>query len=402
MSIKAMNWAMAQMVGGPSGKVVLMAYADYADENGVCWPAINTIAKITEQSRATVQRRLRDFEKIGIITRRERTRDDGSQTSDEITLQMHVSANVSAAESDEEGVSNCNGGIADTDTPPVAGSDTGPVSLVQSPYDPSLEHPKEPKPLNPLSPTADPPLRVIEVKVPERFDEFFAGYPGSRTMDRRRAAAEFAKLTDAQQAAALKAVPLLAAELEKQKRKPKDAHRWLKIAGYELFEGAKPEPAPVPAFVFVADHTENFTAWDIYYRVIGGPKPTVRWSEENQARGMYAGAAWPPFGRGCDPNEANWPFVEFDTRQWWAWNERLAASGRRLSPRDALGPVVTKLVEGQPVVVMEGPIPKREWRKRGLNLPGDPNGWPPTKAQSLPPNVPAEVDDAESENRKTG
>ena len=54
VSIEAMNWALQQRVGNPSGKAVLLILANRSDQNGVCWPGIDGIAEQTELSRRTV------------------------------------------------------------------------------------------------------------------------------------------------------------------------------------------------------------------------------------------------------------------------------------------------------------------------------------------------------------
>jgi hypothetical protein len=50
MSIQAVAWAISQKVGSPTGKVLLICLANYADEHGICWPSQSTIAKETELS----------------------------------------------------------------------------------------------------------------------------------------------------------------------------------------------------------------------------------------------------------------------------------------------------------------------------------------------------------------
>lgn len=408
MSIRAMNWAMAQKVGGPRAKVILMAYADFADENGVSWPALSLIASITEQSKTTVRRYLKELEGIGAISRRERTREDGSQTSDEVTLRLELSINVSAADEphDEEtgGVSLTPpaSGSADPpcqigtppcqpDTPPSHSSHPGAstagtpgVPLRAPPYEPSLEPPREPSPPNPPSGGDGPALRVVEVKVPPAFDAFFDAYPGSKAMDKRRAAGEFAKLTPEKQIKAVKAAPLLAAELERLKRKPKDAHKWLALEGFEQFEVDKPKPPDKPAFVFVACDSEQGRAWDVFFTVVRAAHRSPRWSEEHRAKGWTLREEWPPFGRGCPTDQAQWVWVDHGSRQWWAWAERCTKAGFPApSAEELLGPMVMETVDGKPQPKMEpGTMrPLREWRKLGRKFPGDADGWPPRKAQ---------------------
>jgi pyocin large subunit-like protein len=77
MSWEASTWALSQKTGSPSGKAVLLFLANYADDKGRCWPSQNTIAKQTEQSIDTVQRRIKKLEERGLLARNRRIRQDG-------------------------------------------------------------------------------------------------------------------------------------------------------------------------------------------------------------------------------------------------------------------------------------------------------------------------------------
>ena len=69
MSWQATEWARRQATGSKSRKVLLLAIATYADENGFCWPAQETLAKDTEMSVDTVQRQLKILETQKTLTR---------------------------------------------------------------------------------------------------------------------------------------------------------------------------------------------------------------------------------------------------------------------------------------------------------------------------------------------
>lgn len=71
MSWQAIAWAIRQRTGSARRKVLLLALANYADKNGVCWPSQETSARDTEQSVDTVQRQLNVLESLKHI-RRER------------------------------------------------------------------------------------------------------------------------------------------------------------------------------------------------------------------------------------------------------------------------------------------------------------------------------------------
>lgn len=67
MSWQATAWAAKQATGSASNKLTLLALANYADENGVCWPTQETLANDTEQSIDTVQRRLKKLVALGLV-----------------------------------------------------------------------------------------------------------------------------------------------------------------------------------------------------------------------------------------------------------------------------------------------------------------------------------------------
>ena len=73
MSIRALNWAFDVDLE-PSAKIVLLSLADHADDTGQCWPSQQTLAKKTSQSVDSVQRRLKELERLGFITHTARRR----------------------------------------------------------------------------------------------------------------------------------------------------------------------------------------------------------------------------------------------------------------------------------------------------------------------------------------
>lgn len=86
MSVEAMTWAIAQRTGSTSRKAVLLALADRAGFDWVCWPSQATIAGETEMDERSVRRILADLEVAGFITRRHRYTEHGKRTSDLIGL----------------------------------------------------------------------------------------------------------------------------------------------------------------------------------------------------------------------------------------------------------------------------------------------------------------------------
>jgi len=65
MSIAAISWVFKQEIKPSSLKFVLVALADCADTNGICWPSIDHITETTCQDRKTVIKSLDDLESRG-------------------------------------------------------------------------------------------------------------------------------------------------------------------------------------------------------------------------------------------------------------------------------------------------------------------------------------------------
>ena len=75
-----MDWAWDQRLP-PSLKLVLMALADAADDEGQCWPSVRTIAVKCCISERTVQRVMKEFKAMGLLLSESRQTSSGRQTS---------------------------------------------------------------------------------------------------------------------------------------------------------------------------------------------------------------------------------------------------------------------------------------------------------------------------------
>ena len=60
---------------------VYIYLADRANKNGICWPAIPTIARDLKISESTTRRALHDLRKAGLISTEQRYRENGGNTS---------------------------------------------------------------------------------------------------------------------------------------------------------------------------------------------------------------------------------------------------------------------------------------------------------------------------------
>lgn len=119
-----MNWAWRQTLA-PTLKLVLMALADAADDQGVCWPSVSTLARKCSVSTRTVRRALRVLVDQGLLVAEPRRRPDGSSTSNRYCLHLGGGDNPSpAAEAADTGEGQgCQGG-PDTGVSPVTTSGT--------------------------------------------------------------------------------------------------------------------------------------------------------------------------------------------------------------------------------------------------------------------------------------
>lgn len=73
MSVDALRWAFNVPVGHPTRKLILIALADYADEDNHCWPSQKKLASRAECSVDTIQRHLAALEVDGLIERQKGT-----------------------------------------------------------------------------------------------------------------------------------------------------------------------------------------------------------------------------------------------------------------------------------------------------------------------------------------
>ena len=150
-----MAWAWERKCGSPSGKLILMSLADFANQDGECFPSVALLAKLTEQSASTVRRRLQELESEGLIERREQYRDNGSRTVDLIRLLMtHQggdgggSGSVRRQKSVDLGPVNLGGlALPECEGPPATG-EQGALSAVTRP-EPSSEPSSESSPQPP-------------------------------------------------------------------------------------------------------------------------------------------------------------------------------------------------------------------------------------------------------------
>ena len=91
-----MNWAWKQALA-PTPKLILMALADTADDRGICWPSVPTLAQKCTVSPRTVQRVIRALANKGLMVAEPRFRPDGSCSSNRYRLRIEGGDKMSPA-----------------------------------------------------------------------------------------------------------------------------------------------------------------------------------------------------------------------------------------------------------------------------------------------------------------
>lgn len=69
-------------------KAVYMYLKDRCNKEGQCYPAIGTIAKELQLSRRTVQRAIDDLVRAGLVTKKQRWRENGGRSSLLFTIKV--------------------------------------------------------------------------------------------------------------------------------------------------------------------------------------------------------------------------------------------------------------------------------------------------------------------------
>jgi len=91
-----MNWAWKQKLR-PTPKLILMALADAANECGICWPSVSTVADKCCVSMRTVRRVMRKLIERRLLLAEQRYRRDGSCSSNRYRLQLEGGDRLSPA-----------------------------------------------------------------------------------------------------------------------------------------------------------------------------------------------------------------------------------------------------------------------------------------------------------------
>lgn len=381
MSIRAMNWAMEQETGDPRSQCLLYVIADCANPEGVAFPSIKFMAAKSQQSKATVQRRLKELEDMGAIARFPRWEDEGGKvnsegrgrrTSDEIRvlLDAHI---IRSSGDDDDGAGGPDSGAppSQPDTPPSPGA-TGTVAQLSDGGpshcgDPLMNLQKEPEDSPPFPPSGG------DATAFEQFEESWSDFEKAwhePILRQSIARTVWAALNEDERKLAIKAAAGYVVWRAGQKKPPNviNAHTFLRERdAWVRFAALAPADQAAAEKITIEADTPAWRGFCVIARIWGRPIPTG--PVEVRARAVpglqsLSEAYW----------VEDWPSIfECDQpRQAQAWRERLEKCGYQM-------PGAQKIDDGP------HPTLGRAW-KFGWLLPAE---WPPRMDGTLSATGPA-------------
>ena len=316
MSFEAVAWAAGQGDCSSPAKFVLIAIANYADEVGECWPSRKMLASFTNQSVETISRRLKELEQEGYIERLERTRDNGSRTSDCIRLLMDRAPDAPPRQSEEGGpLVNMTRPPCQYDEAPLVTVDEAPSSLLTRP-EPSIEPSEGNIPPNPLQGDAGRVSSQENGKedggdAATALDAFLAAYPMAPEHAPHEARRPWARMTQAERAKAMLALPRYVDHARRRKIALRSPGSYLRSRIWDKPEFLDAPSAPAAAaprgdldaigravqwarsdagrdgWVFVDTGTEAWAAWQAAFRHAGYAPPGAASSLTHDGHGGY-------------------------------------------------------------------------------------------------------------------
>ncbi len=226
---------------------VLMALDYAARGSGLAHPGKETLARRTGGDVKSVWRAIEALQARGYLS------DTGARKGRAHVFELRIPNRAPTPENAEAnpGAHALN---VDPNRAPVSPKSGAGVREIGRPCPDTIEEPskepsEEPIPPNPQGETCAGWLEFIEAW---RFDD-----PTEATTGARR---QFAALSEADKAEAIRCAPHYRAECEKRQRRRKFAATWLSARGWEPFAPSEPREA-APAFVFVEADSVEGRAW---------------------------------------------------------------------------------------------------------------------------------------------
>ena len=316
MSWQALNWATKVRVGRASAKHVLMVLANYADENGTCFPSQAMLAADTEMSKRAVQDQL-DFLEAHRLLSREQCRRGRRQGRNRYHLAIDGQPACAAGNQEArkpEGLTGTDQGAgadpetiedrqvanpapSDADavrtqmtTPQVANDDaSGGKSCTPYKEEPPDEPPEEP-----------PVEREARARASIPVDRFKRIWPTASTDSHKRIKDAWDALDDAERQAALDGVPRFLDALKANGRSGKGVPSGGVYLAERRWENL-PEPEPERAKPVAAKAFSQAWWWWWWSVLLSGDVRKARnWLGE--ARMRFTGPAFRP---GEEPTKAD-------------------------------------------------------------------------------------------------
>ncbi|TDT94907.1 helix-turn-helix protein [Azorhizobium sp. AG788] len=289
MSIEALRWVEAQETGSPGTQLVLFVLANYADENGECYPALSLLAKRSQQSVDTVRRKLQVLEEQGYIERQERWRENGTRTSDRFRLLMRRAPggdplDVVGTLADCEGTHP--GNLQGCTPASFARGTLATVLPQEPPFNPQLNNPPDP-PVG--GGGGEPDVGEGDGSQLDAFLTAFGEEP-SAIVSRPPAARAWAKLTPVERANALAGLRAYLDHCRRHKRKVCSPATYLRDRYWDSFKAAPEPQRAAPA------------------RKLDGRSQAVAWARSAADR-------------------SRWVFVEEGSEAWREWASAFREEG---------------------------------------------------------------------------
>ncbi|MFW7526319.1 helix-turn-helix domain-containing protein [Vibrio ostreicida] len=147
MSIKVMSyvWDIPQFKG--SDKLVMLCLADHADEHGLCWPSIETIARKSGVSATTVKSTLKKLETGGWVAKKHQFKKSGSGRLVRASNQYRLPVLLLKKKADQQQTDQqpiFDGSKTEQSKPPQGVGQISPQGRSRSDHKPSIDPPIDP------------------------------------------------------------------------------------------------------------------------------------------------------------------------------------------------------------------------------------------------------------------
>lgn len=333
---QARAWARELDLRNPYAKAILLAIANYMNEDGAAWPGTATIARDTDISEDTVVRRLRWLASVGAIALFKCWRDENGQrnyegrgkpTSNEIRFLFD--ADKDEIEARARGEKTCEATAGDDESSPRTQRELSedvqpPVSSRLAPDQPPQGERDSGRHIDSEQELESHPQTPSDEGAFERLDEFAKTYP-IPISDFERTKLQWAALTDQERDDAITGARGYASLLKSQpKRTAEDAHRWLKNRKWQGYVSAGKRAETALQRFNGVEGSPQWECWDVFYRCCGGsgiPGFLITGPEGQRVANLPR--EWPPIVH--DPNRTHeWQWVtEEDRGEFAAWLRRL-------------------------------------------------------------------------------